>query len=479
MNFEKYQPAKFKSKDLNVFDYKIGKDGSPTVELDWDKSSKLQIDYFTKYFYKLDTGNILFRKGPNNYQILDYQSFNRTFLKITNDKFKKYWDLSNTNIYELVIDPKAEFIEGTNINSFPGFMHPTPTGEPTEKSKGLKMMLKFIKDVMSSSNEQFNFLIKWFANIAHGNKNTSILYVKSSTQGIGKSTLTDFLCTHVFGTKITLPTCNSQPIKTSNNSILCGKILVCFEELANSSVGEWSEINSKLNTMATESTLMFCDKYIKQYEAKNINSYIINTNDNAIKNLEGRRYFVVDVSTKYKGNHAFFNKLRKTCFNDDVGKEFYHYLLSIDVSDFNSQMFPVTENKKLASDDNLNPAFKFIKFNYILKNIDIDMRTKDLYNQYISYCRMINYKYTLTKNKFIRLLKEVGLNWKKVNNTPTYQFTVDQLTTVAEKFNWMSDFDEEEQEDNDIMIDMSEWVSRSEYNRILKKLERYEKIKRA
>jgi hypothetical protein len=44
-----------------------------------------------------------------------------------------------------------------------------------------------------------------------------------------------------------------------------------------------------------------------------MNNYIINTNVEAIKASEGRRYYILDLSTQYKNKHEYFNKLYDTC----------------------------------------------------------------------------------------------------------------------------------------------------------------------
>ena len=55
------------------------------------------------------------------------------------------------------------------------------------------------------------------------------------------------------------------------------------------------------------------------YQTQNMNNYAINSNNDSIRDDDGRRYFICDVSHKYKDNHDYFDKLRKECFNDAVG----------------------------------------------------------------------------------------------------------------------------------------------------------------
>ncbi len=88
--------------------------------------------------------------------------------------------------------------------------------------------------------------------------------------------------------------------------------------------------------MTTGIEIAFADKNVKRVQAANINNYVIIINHKAIKRPDGRRYYVVDLNTKYCNNHKYFANLRETCFNEKVGYAFYNYLMEMDTDDFNS-----------------------------------------------------------------------------------------------------------------------------------------------
>ena len=202
----------------------------------------------------------------------------------------------------------------------------------------------------------------------HGNKNQSLLYAKTHTEGVGKSTLTEFLMDYVIGRNLSIQP-SSSVLTTGNNNCLFGKLFVCFEELK-SSKSEWSKMSSCLKEWITSDTVAYSEKYMVGYTARNINNYIINTNTDAVKGANGRRYFICDLSTKYKGDTKYWNNLYNKCFNDETGKAFYLYMLNRDVSKFKSNVFPITNTKKESIADLMNPVHKFIKFNhyYMLKH---------------------------------------------------------------------------------------------------------------
>ena len=96
-------------------------------------------------------------------------------------------------MYDIVIDTKAPFIDDDKLNTFAGFKHiynkKYKKCSKTAK-EGCEMMLAFIKEVWCSGDDtSFMYILNWLANMIQGNKNNTILYLKSFVEGIGKSTV--------------------------------------------------------------------------------------------------------------------------------------------------------------------------------------------------------------------------------------------------------------------------------------------------
>jgi hypothetical protein len=115
------------------------------------------------------------------------------------------------------------------------------------------------------------------------------------SQGIGKSTLTMFLMEFVIGRKLSLET-GAESLTTKFNQELGGKLLVCFKELEHLSANEWNTMSTKLKRFSTSDRIMLENKNEKRFEAQNINNYMINSNHDCVKDDDGRRYFMNDVS---------------------------------------------------------------------------------------------------------------------------------------------------------------------------------------
>ena len=170
----------------------------------------------------------------------------------------------------------------------------------SEKTKkAVNLFLAYIKDVLADeSEESYQYILKWFSNALRGNKNDTCLYLKGG-QGIGKSTISDFIKIHVVGEELFIES-GSQPLKNKFNSQLNGKLFVQFSELENCSINEWSSMSSVLKRQITSTTLPIEQKGKDAVQVKNINNYIIDSNNDCIKDDDGRRFFILDVSHKRK-----------------------------------------------------------------------------------------------------------------------------------------------------------------------------------
>ena len=91
------------------------------------------------------------------------------------------------------------------------------------------MMLQYVREVWANNNDTvYEYIIKWLANMVKGNKNKSCLNAKAS-QGVGKSTLIEFLRDHVIGLPLTCKG-KTDHLKGQHNLQLLGRVLVYFEE---------------------------------------------------------------------------------------------------------------------------------------------------------------------------------------------------------------------------------------------------------
>ena len=253
---------------------------------------------------------------------------------LSNWYFKKYTDVRSIT-YEL----NKEVFYDDKFNMCPRMKHKYFKYDYEEEcnkplKKKLDIMLNYIKEVLATgSDEVYKYLLQWLSHMVKGQKNDSIIYLKSK-QGFGKSTLPEFLRDWVIGNDLSLET-GSRPIVSDFNAQLGGKLFVYFEELETFSTAQWMAVSSRLKRFATSNIITLEDKNIKAYSAKNIMNIFVLSNNDAIMDDDGRRYMNLDIAThrqvipncttpRNEENKKFWNEVR-SCFNDEVGQAFYSY----------------------------------------------------------------------------------------------------------------------------------------------------------
>jgi len=427
-------------------------------------------NYIIKYFVPLSNGNHV-QLVDGKYEIKEDAVIKKTFFKRMPIELTKFYFTDYTEVKSVTYElNKPTFIDD-KINLCPTFKHQyKPYNEmPENIKKGVNSVLNFLKNVWCRGNdESYNFLIKWISNMLKGNKNNSCLYLKGP-QGLGKSTIGQFLRDHVIGHGLTLET-GSKPLKSNFNIILGGKLLVIFEELENFSVNEWQGISSVLKRHITSNMIELEEKNISAYPAKNMNNYILISNNDAIKDDEGRRYFILDLSTKYIGNIEFFNNFYKECFNDDIGYGFFCYMMEIDTTKFNPQDYPITQSKLDAVAKKLDSVYEFLKFEFIAKKTDFKGVVQELHDEYKLYC-INNHIKSHHKIDFNKKLDEVGIIDKKSNKVNKYNVKYSDLVNLAKRNNWIHKLDEIEIDDVEPSTPEPEKILKTEYDEALKQID--------
>ena len=407
--------------------------------------------YLHTYFFQTVNNNYLFYDAKKDV----FNTFNRTdiielYFSRFGQELKNYFFHQNYCLFRTVIHPTQPKVYADEINLFPGVLHSVkPYEDYTDTQKqGVELFLSYMKEVLASGNEdEFSYLLKWTAKMTQGQKNDSVLYLKG-IEGIGKSTFSDFLFHYVIGKKASTLS-DAEPLLTANNKELCGKLLVIFEELPTFSDKAWEGVSSKLKKAVTSDMEKYADKYEKRFECENLNNYIINTNVEALKHSEGRRFFLVNVSTHRKGDHDYFGNIKTQCYNKQVGEAFYSYLHTIDISGFNSQRdMPETSNKLDAIADRLDYVYRFIKERFIFKNQEINHTVKELFEMYELYMKHHDKKPCL-KTHFCKKMRDVNFNYYASLGVNKYHIKLSKLKETAKNNKWIHTLDD--YKDNEVV----------------------------
>lgn len=413
-------------------------------------------NYCMKYFYPCDDGQyfILHKKEGElqpEFDIRDHKTmhqvyFNKLGKDMTEWFFKKY-----TKLFTVVNDVHKPRVFDNKINLSSGFLHknPKPYEEYDDDTKSkVQKMVNFLYEVWSDcDDENHEYILQCFSEICKGRKLDVCIYNKC-VEGIGKSTYIDFFVEFVIGFGLCAKG-TAEMITTQNNKMLCGKLFVYFEEMPTFSCKEWMYVSGKLKDMITGKKAIYSDKYLRAFEALNLNNYVINTNVEALKDKSGRRIHINPLSTKYYQNHKYFAELRDECFNMQVGEAFFAYLLSIDTKGFNAQRaMPDNDNKRREMSYNIPTEYKFIKKNYVLQKRSIFCSLQELFDEYLAFCTLEEGR-SANKHKFVKCLEELQIKYYKSNTKNMYKVDYETLKALADKRKWICDLDEEGESDLD------------------------------
>jgi hypothetical protein len=224
-------------------------------------------------------------------------------------------------------------------------------------------------------------------------------------------------------------------------------LLVVFEELENFSTNQWQGVSTRLKRDTTSDTCIYEEKNEKSFTAKNISNYIINSNVDAIKDDDGRRYFILDLSSKRKGDINYFNKIYNECMNDEVGEAFFSYLHTVDLTGYHDQDFPNTNAKEDAIVKRLDSVARYIKEKYILKYRNFDTNLKDAHKEYTDFCSLNNIKESC-KIEFNKKLESYKITSYKSNNIPNkFNYKHEKLEEIATANKWKHKTDQYENKD--------------------------------
>jgi hypothetical protein len=417
------------------------------------------------------------------YQVIDQQTLKKVYFNRLDDFANKFYFTKYTGIKNIVCELNKPMIYDNKFNVCPAIKATYSPYESFDEEikKKVNLFLGYIKEVLSSNNEaSYDYILNWIANMLQGNKNDACIYLKGG-QGIGKSTISDFLKENVIGTDLFLET-GSDPIRNRFNSILQGKLLVQFSELENFSTKEWISISSVLKRNITSTTYTIEAKNENSRQIKNINNYILDSNNDSIKDDEGRRYYIADVSTKRQDDRVYFGRIRRECFHDEVGNAFYSLMRERDVSGFIPQNYPETKSKMDSMVKRLDSTYLFLKNEFVLQNLCIKHKPNDLFNDYENYCVINNITRVHKKLDFIAKLRDIGIEYKKTGGTHWFKVSVEELKNIADKGKWIHELDkndddhDDDDDDEKTIDDKTETVSNEDYvQSLLNKIAELEK----
>ena len=194
----------------------------------------------------------------------------------------------------------------------------------------VNIVLNHIKMVWCAGNDEYYwYMLSWFKLIFTDPKRKSkvAIILKSHEQQIGKGILINqFLIKYIFGPRYSMSIAGIEPLTAKFNELLMNKLLITADELSNID-GSYHESFNIIKARITEPTTKIEIKNGKMFNYPDFSNYLLCTNhDFTVKIEQGdARYFVLECSPIYRGNEAYFNKLKAT-FTQETADMFFTYI---------------------------------------------------------------------------------------------------------------------------------------------------------
>jgi hypothetical protein len=257
------------------------------------------------------------------------------------EQFVKLWLKDPTiRTYERFdfLPPPLKCPEGV-LNTWSGFA----AEGITESYKGKPNM--FVEHLRKLFGKNSQYVLKWLANIIQKpGYHTTVALVVVGGQGTGKTTTFELFMKKILGSKYFGQTNNPENDLFSRFGFLKdSKILVVVDDF---NVGTIKMNADPFKSYITGETIPFESKGKMSIELLNCANFVLTTNkhDPVKLDADDRRYAVLEVSDRLKGNHEYFSKLYRYLDNSENIRAIYDLLNEIDISKTNFQAErPMTE----------------------------------------------------------------------------------------------------------------------------------------
>ena len=323
------------------------------------------------------------------------------------------------------------FSDRKYFNTFTGFIHSYDESFQIDHDKIVRF-LDHMKTIWCNGNEElFSATLKWFAHlIQKPSTKTQVCLVVLGREGTGKNVLLDRIRKNVMGNNYATETCKMDKITGRFNTMMQNKLLIALNEAANVGQSESHEKQEVLKDIITNTK--------NQIEPKGVNSYTVNdycnyvcfsNNDHVIKaSTEMRRFVFFETSSERIDDSQYFKNLVDDFEVHGAGIHLYHYLMSVDISDFTPQRdFPTTQLKEQLKANALEKTIQWLvasvneELEYhhnVLEGFNSISKMRDNFNMWLDSQGV---KSTWTANRFGRSMTQVlGANKvKKINKVQT------------------------------------------------------------
>lgn len=305
-------------------------------------------NYFELFYCKIMEPSIFVNIHKGNVSILGDKDIKHQTnnAMIGKQKFIDLWtsDINIKTYDALDFLPPPCVCDKNVLNTFTGFKIQNMT-EYEDKQYDYQIFLDHLKVITGNDDKCYDYMIKYLAHMLQkpGEK-MDVAIVLRSVQGIGKNIFFDNFGKYIIGDKYFLQTADIDKVIGRFNQNV-NNIMVVMDEMSGKDGFANSDV---LKNLITAPDLNWERKGVDGVTIRNLARYFFfSNNDTPIKiEQSDRRFMVMEGLDTFKGNHAHFKKLDETFKDEKCCKDFYDYLMSIDLNGWNWRDRPITDAYK-------------------------------------------------------------------------------------------------------------------------------------
>ena len=258
----------------------------------------------------------------------------------TTEAISKAWmrEKGRRTYLEGIIFAPNRDVEGA-YNHWQGFS--VDRYEGPDASRGCKLFLKHLRDVICSGNEdRYRYALQYWAHmIQQPEDKPGVAFVVKGKKGTGKDTIAEYLGRIVKHHYITIANKDQLTGKFNQHQEKC--LLLHVQE------GFWAgdkRDEGPLKYLITSRDVMIEPKGLNAFTVQSVLRVFISSNERWVvpASDDERRFFVLNVSDKHRRDHAYFKALRAE-MEGDGPSSLLTYLSELDLSNFEVRDVPDTE----------------------------------------------------------------------------------------------------------------------------------------
>ena len=308
-------------------------------------------------------------------------------------------DANRRTIHEFVYKHKED-CSPTEATLFTGFAYQTLTEECAELTEPVEKFNEILLNIAGNSMEHFEFLTKLFAfRIQKPFEKANICTIFTGDQGVGKDTILEWMQS-IIGRRYCSMYLSDTEFWEKHDTKKEGALMMYLQEAG---VGANRRNSNALKSRITSPYIDINPKGMRSYKVPNMAMYFMTTNESSPVNMEenDRRYYLLRAGNKNMGNADYwkyiYENYNKPAWMYSLGK----HLERIDLTGFNPNTFPDTQERKILKELGRCPEKLFLQqFTWD----DGEYNCSDLYKHYKSYCIDNEHPYKISSGSFGREL---------------------------------------------------------------------------